>query len=84
MTCLHDIHRSGSDISLLWTDRGYPKKLAYQYLEDLHQEFSRQYGQQVETAARPYAFIKFGKRHAIMLGNSGLRFHNSLLYGNKS
>ena len=47
--------------TLLVTDRGYPKKLAYQYLEDLHQEFTRQYGHQIETAARPYAFIKFGK-----------------------
>jgi vesicle transport protein SEC22 len=42
-------------------ERGYPKKLAYQYLEELHQEFSRLYGPQVETVARPYAFIKFGE-----------------------
>ena len=40
-------------------DRGYPKKLAYQYLEDLQREFSTQNGAQVETVARPYAFIKF-------------------------
>ena len=40
-------------------DRGYPKKLAYQYLEDLCKEFAAASGGQVETVARPYAFIKF-------------------------
>ncbi|KAK9138769.1 hypothetical protein Sjap_009363 [Stephania japonica] len=40
-------------------DRSYPKKLAFLYLEDLKNEFERGYGDQVETAARPYAFIKF-------------------------
>lgn len=42
-------------------DRAYPKKLAFQYLEDLKNEFERGYENQIETAARPYAFIKFGK-----------------------
>jgi hypothetical protein len=42
-------------------ERGYPKKLAFQYLEELTSEFSRLYGQQVDTITRPYAFIKFGK-----------------------
>ena len=41
-------------------DRAYPKKLAFQYLEDLKNEFERVNGAQIETAARPYAFIKFG------------------------
>jgi hypothetical protein len=41
-------------------DRSYPKKLAFQYLEDLKNEFERVNGSQIETAARPYAFIKFG------------------------
>nr|BAK00094.1 predicted protein [Hordeum vulgare subsp. vulgare] len=41
-------------------DRSYPKKLAFQYLEDLKSEFERVNGSQIETAARPYAFIKFG------------------------
>ncbi|KAK9809379.1 hypothetical protein WJX73_010317 [Symbiochloris irregularis] len=44
---------------LTLADKGYPKKLAYQYLEDLQKEFARLYSQQVDTAARPYAFIKF-------------------------
>lgn len=44
-------------------DRAYPKKLAFQYLEDLKNEFERVNGAQIETAARPYAFIKFGRSH---------------------
>ncbi|XP_038681029.1 25.3 kDa vesicle transport protein-like [Tripterygium wilfordii] len=40
-------------------DRSYPKKLAFQYLEDLKNEFERVNGAQIQTAARPYAFIKF-------------------------
>ena len=46
---------------LVLADKGYPKKLAYQYLEELQREFSRLYGPQINTAARPYAFIKFGR-----------------------
>lgn len=45
---------------LTMCDRSYPKKLAFQYLEDLKNEFERVNGNQIETAARPYAFIKFG------------------------
>ncbi|PIN21262.1 Synaptobrevin/VAMP-like protein SEC22 [Handroanthus impetiginosus] len=44
---------------LTMSDHAYPKKLSFQYLEDLKNEFERVYGNQIETAARPYAFIKF-------------------------
>ncbi|CAL5195793.1 unnamed protein product [Lathyrus oleraceus] len=44
---------------LTMCDRAYPKKLAFQYLEELRNEFERVNGAQIETAARPYAFIKF-------------------------
>lgn len=47
---------------LTLSERGYPKKLAYQYLEELQREFHHQNQNQVETVARPYAFIKFGAR----------------------
>lgn len=46
---------------LTLTDKGYPKKLAFQYLEELQSEFTRLYGSQIDTVTRPYAFIKFGK-----------------------
>lgn len=40
-------------------DRSYPKKLAFSLLNDLHREFSQEFGGMVATAVRPYAFIKF-------------------------
>jgi len=46
-------------VFLTLTERGYPKKLAFQFLEELAGEFSRLYGSQVDAVARPYAFIKF-------------------------
>ncbi|KAF4379415.1 hypothetical protein G4B88_024863 [Cannabis sativa] len=53
-------HSKGRVCYLTMCDRAYPKKLAYQYLEDLKNEFERVNGVgQIETAARPYAFIKF-------------------------
>lgn len=44
---------------LTMCDRSYPKKLAFQYLEDLKNEFEKANHSQIETVARPYAFIKF-------------------------
>lgn len=55
---------------LTLADKNYPKKLAFQYLEELHNEFVRLYGSQVETVARPYAFIKFGEFFCGSLGMS--------------
>ncbi|XRB03668.1 vesicle transport protein SEC22 [Pycnococcus provasolii] len=40
-------------------NKAYPKKLAFGFLEELQKEFNRQFGDQIETAARPYAFVKF-------------------------
>lgn len=37
----------------------FPKKLAFGYLEDLHNEFYEQYGRRVPTVTRPYSFIEF-------------------------
>ena len=46
---------------LTLVEKGYPKKLAYQYLEELQREFSSLYHSEIESVARPYAFIKFGE-----------------------
>lgn len=46
-------------IFLTLTDKAYPKKLAFQYLEELASEFMNLYGSQVDAITRPYAFIKF-------------------------
>ena len=65
-------------------DRAYPKKLAFQYLEDLANEFERVNGSQIETAARPYAFIKFG-RYSILRFNflyTTEFFHTIVAYHN--
>ena len=45
---------------LVLCDRAYPKKLAFSFLEELQKEFWNEFGNEVGTAARPYAFIKFG------------------------
>ena len=50
---------AGGVCYLTLTDRAYPKRLAFNYLEELQQEFELRYSGQVEGASRPYAFIKF-------------------------
>mmetsp|Transcript_4722 Transcript_4722/g.6485 ORF Transcript_4722/g.6485 Transcript_4722/m.6485 type:complete len:229 (+) Transcript_4722:104-790(+) len=54
---------------LTLTDKGYPKRLAFLYLEEIHdafmEELQRDHGDdwrnKVDTVSRPYAFIKFDK-----------------------
>lgn len=58
-------HSAASVCFLTLTEKGYPKKLAFQYLEELAGEFGRLYGPQVEGVVRPYAFVKFGKSYAV-------------------
>lgn len=40
-------------------EKGYSKRLAFAYLEELHREFAKQHGSEVVSAGRPYALIKF-------------------------
>lgn len=40
-------------------DKLYSKRSAFTYLEDLAQEFHKNYGRKVNTVTRPYAFIEF-------------------------
>jgi len=49
----------GGAVFLTSADRAYPRRLAFQYLEELASEFSRLYGPQLESVTRPYAFVKF-------------------------
>ena len=39
---------------------GPSRSLAFNYLEELLKEFQSKYQDEVESASRPYAFIKFG------------------------
>lgn len=41
-------------------ENSYPKKLAFNFLEELQREFDIQHGAEVSKAKRPYSFIKFG------------------------
>lgn len=52
---------SGSVIYLVITDRSYPRKLAFAYLDELAKEFDKLYGSKVDSTQRPYAFVGFGK-----------------------
>lgn len=49
----------GDVVYLVLVDKAYPKKLAFQYLDELSKEFYSLYGQQIDQVTRPYAFIKF-------------------------
>jgi len=44
---------------LVLCEKGFSKRLAYSYLEDLQLEFSSQYGRKVQTVSRPYSLIEF-------------------------
>ena len=62
----------GGDVCYLTlTEKAYPKKLAFQYLEELQSEFSRLYGEQIDSVTRPYAFIKFGACGGVGGGGGG-------------
>ena len=40
-------------------DKTYPRSLAFLYLQDLQKKFDADFGAEVDTVGRPYAFIKF-------------------------
>ncbi|XP_055336452.1 vesicle-trafficking protein SEC22b-like [Paramacrobiotus metropolitanus] len=44
---------------LVLTEKSFPKRVAFSYLEDLQNEFDMLYGNRVNTVSRPYAFIEF-------------------------
>ncbi|KAG6833820.1 hypothetical protein H0H87_011754 [Tephrocybe sp. NHM501043] len=46
-------------VFLTITDKSYPRKLAFSYLDELSKEFATTYGPKVETVRKPYAFVGF-------------------------
>ena len=58
---LHVLYDPASGVAFVAVaDRPYPKKLAYQFLDELAGEFGRLYPPSaVSSASRPYAFVKF-------------------------
>lgn len=75
-----------SVVYLTITDKSYPRKLAFSYLDELSKEFERSYGTQVASRSlRPYAFVGFGAYHSdvdITSGNINQR-HWSRSYRRK-
>lgn len=51
---------SGSKICFLTlAEKGCPRRLAFDYLDDLQKEFIQLHGQQIDNVERPYKFITF-------------------------
>ena len=48
-------------IYLVISDKSYPRKLAFSYLDELAKEFQTSYGAKVDSARKPYAFVGFGE-----------------------
>lgn len=46
---------------LTLAEKGYPRRFAFDYLDDLQKEFLQLHGQQIESVERPYKFITFGE-----------------------
>ena len=46
---------------LTMCDQSFSKRTAFSYLEDLAAQFNAEYGSKIQTVARPYSFIEFGK-----------------------
>ncbi|TCD71364.1 SNAP receptor [Steccherinum ochraceum] len=46
-------------VYLVITDKSYPRKLAFSYLDELSKEFATSYGAKVEAVRKPYAFVGF-------------------------
>ena len=59
--CFHSYLIEGGVCYLVLCEKGYSKRLAFGYLEELQQEFYEQYSRRVSTVSRPYSFIEFGE-----------------------
>ncbi|CAB3399226.1 unnamed protein product [Caenorhabditis bovis] len=47
--------------SLVLCDRNFPRKAAFQYLNDIGREFLNYNGNKIDTVVRPYHFLEFDK-----------------------
>ena len=52
---------ASSVIYLVITDKSYPRKQAFAYLNEIATEFGKLYGDKVDGTQRPYAFVGFGQ-----------------------
>lgn len=51
-------------IYMTLADKGYPRRLAFQYLEEVHKEFYSQHSAELSRYSRPYAAVSFEPRMA--------------------
>lgn len=49
-------------VYLTLTDRGYPRRLAFQYLSEVQSEFQKAHGLELSRYSRPYACVGFEPR----------------------
>ncbi|KAG2711297.1 hypothetical protein I3843_04G064800 [Carya illinoinensis] len=61
-------------------DSSYPRKLAFHYLQDLHQEFEKFDNSLIEKITRPYSFVKFDS----IIGNIRKRYIDTRTQANLS
>jgi len=60
LLCVYSYLISDQICYLTITDKSYPRKLAFSYLEELAKEFATSYGQEAQKPnLRPYAFVQF-------------------------
>jgi vesicle transport protein SEC22 len=50
-------------------DQQFSRRTAFSYLEDLANQFNAEYGNKIQTVARPYSFIEFGNYLKMILIN---------------
>ncbi|KAF8351182.1 Longin-like domain-containing protein [Amanita rubescens] len=50
---------SDNVVYLTISEKSYPRKLAFSYLDELSKEFATSYGPQVDSTRKPYAFVRF-------------------------
>lgn len=68
-------------VFLSLAERAYPRKLAFAYLADVHRAFADElfhehgpaWRAHIDTASKPYAFLKFGASHARTLRQAPTR-----------
>ena len=46
---------------LTLTEKMFPSRLAFGFLEDIAKEFWKQNSSEIQTVVRPYSFIEFGR-----------------------
>ena len=68
-------------VYLVISDKAYPRKLAFSYLDELSKEFATSYGAKVETVRKPYAFVGFGAYRGDLVRSLLLTLHADTFMG---